>query len=65
MEKKEVRLLRSLLLEADEKSKDINQLFLRLWDILDYLDGNKTEEFNQRLEKEYEMLKEKDRIEYE
>ena len=59
MEKKDVKLLRELLLEADEKSKDINQLFLRLWELLDYLGGNKTVEFNNRIEKEYKILKER------
>ena len=59
MEKKDVKLLRELLLEADEKSNDTTQLFIRLWEILEYLGGNKTPEYNYRIEKEYKALKER------
>lgn len=60
MKKEDVKLLRKLLLEVDDKSKDINQMFLRLWDLLDYLEGNKTTEFNNRIKKEYEILTDKE-----
>lgn len=56
MKKEDVKLLRKLLLEVDDKSKDTNQMFLRLWDLLDYLEGNKTTEFNNRIKKEYTTL---------
>lgn len=58
MEKKDIELLRKLLIEVDSKSKDTTQMFLRLWDVIDYLQGNKTEDFNQKMKKEYESLKE-------
>ena len=58
MKYEEIKLLRKLLLEVDDKSKDNNQMFLRLWDLLDYLEGHKTEEFNRRIEREYKSLKE-------
>ena len=60
MKKEEVKLLRKLLLEVDDKSKDIDQMFLRLWDLLDYLEGNKTTEFNNRIKKEYKILTNKE-----
>lgn len=59
MEKKDIELLRKLLLEADEKSNDTTQLFMRLWEILEYLGGNKTPAYNNRIEKEYKALKER------
>ena len=58
MEKKDIDLLRHLLIEIDSKSNDTSQMFLRLWDVLDYLQGGKTEEFNRKIKKQYDTLKE-------
>lgn len=58
MTKQDIKLLRELLLEVDDKSKDTTQMFIRLWDILDYMTGTKTTAFNNRIKKEYKALKE-------
>lgn len=58
MEKKDVKLLRELLLESYRKSESTYQLFDRLFEILKYLEGNNTEEFNCKIRKEYNALKE-------
>jgi len=58
MDKKQVQLLKEVFLQVDNSSKGQTQVFLKFWEILDYLRGNKTPEFVHRLEKEYPILKE-------
>lgn len=56
MDKKDIKLLRKLVSKIFRESTDTTQAFLRIWEILDYLEGNKTPEFNYRIEKEYKEI---------
>jgi len=58
MEKKDIKLLRELLNEATRKSNDVYQLYSRMIDIIDYLGGTMTPSFNDKIKKEYKVLKE-------
>ena len=51
-----IKALRKIMAKEGKECTDINQLWLRLWDVLDYMEGNKTPEYNNKIEKKYENI---------
>ncbi len=49
-----IKVLRKVL--SEDKSTDAYQLSSKLWDLLDYMTGTKTEEFNDKIEREYKHI---------
>lgn len=51
-----IKVLRKILSYEAKDANDTTQLFLRLWDVLDYMTGTMTTEFNNKVEKKYELI---------
>lgn len=56
--KKEAKILMRVLNKVYTTSTSEIAMYLRMHEVLEYFGGNKTPEFNHRLEKEYPELKE-------
>ena len=56
--KKEAKILMRILNKVYTTSSSEIQMYLRLHEVLEYFGGNKTTEFNNKMEREFEELKE-------
>ena len=60
---KKRQALKEILCQVHEISYDKTAMFLKLYDIIEYFEDDKTVEFKNRIEKEYPILKEIDKEE--
>lgn len=58
MKKEDVKTLRNIFYMIDKNSNDTTQVFLKVSELLEYLGGHKTQEFNNKIEKKYSDYKE-------
>lgn len=58
MTRVDLRLIQEVVNQMMDESKETFQLYSRIIDLLEYLKGRKTAEFNYKMEKQYPLLKE-------